>query len=581
MKTLITCIIILLFRIPSSSGSVLFRTVPDSIRAKIDKLFAEYDNKKSPGCAVGIVMGDTLIFARGYGMANLEYDIPITPETAFQVASVSKQFTAYCTLLLAKEGKLKLNDDVRKYLAWFPNMHAKITIRNLLNHTSGIRDQWQLMVISGTRLEDVITQEHIIKLLSEQRTLNFRPGEQYSYSNSGYTIMAEIIGTITHHSLRQYSDSAIFRPLGMNDTHFLDDYREIIENRSYSYGRIDSNNFVNSILNYANVGATNLFTNVRDMSRWIMNFYEPKVGDRRDIELLTRNSILNDSTVLNYGLGIGLEPYKGLRQFSHSGADAGYRTNISVFPDLRMGFIVFSNLADFDPVAKTHAIADLFLNDSAKENQSSLKEPADSTQAILSDTLSVMKFLGHYISDEGIPLKLNLNDKKLYYQIYDETKLLVKDSSNVYSIFGSPEIRFILNFQQNDTSIEILSANSYFHLTKYNKYNTQDDKFLSLYTGSYYSPELDTKYNIVLRDHELWLTNSKYNRTKLALVNEDHLTNGFWWMNHLRIMRNNRGLITGFEVNCGRINHLQFLRMNTSGSRNSVKFKKKQREVLL
>src|SRR5678809_1133524 len=205
-------------------------------------------------------------------MANLEYGIPITPETIFHMASVSKQFTAFSIVLLEKQGKLKFDDDIRKYLSWFPDMGKTITIRNLLNHTSGVRDQWQLLAISGTRLDDVITQDHIIKILSKQQALNFKPGEQYSYSNSGFTMLAEIVRSVTGQSLRQFTDSAIFKPLGMVNTHFHDDYEEIVKNRSYSYYRTDSIHFAKIILSYSNAGATSLFTNLNDMSKWIMNF---------------------------------------------------------------------------------------------------------------------------------------------------------------------------------------------------------------------------------------------------------------------------------------------------------------------
>lgn len=151
------------------------QNLPDSITQKIDKLFSQWNNPLTPGCAIGIVRNDSLLYAKGYGMANLEYGIPITKETIFHMASVSKQFAAYSIVLLASQGKLKLEDDVRKHLPWFPDLKEKITIRHLLNHTSGIRDQWQLLAISGTRLDDVITQEHIVKILSQQKALNFKP----------------------------------------------------------------------------------------------------------------------------------------------------------------------------------------------------------------------------------------------------------------------------------------------------------------------------------------------------------------------------------------------------------------------
>lgn len=580
MKAVITSILVLVFKLSVFAGSKPAQYLPDSIINKIDSLFAVYENNYSPGCAVGIVMGDSLVYAKGYGMANLEYGIPITPETIFHMASVSKQFTAYCLVLLANQGKLKLEDDVRKYLLWFPNMQSKITIHNILNHTSGIRDQWQLLAIAGTRLEDLITQEHIIKMLNEQRTLNFKPGEQYSYSNSGYTMAAEIIGTVTKHTLRQYSDSVIFRPLGMHNTFFHDDFQEIIRNRSYSYSNLGNNKYINVILNYANVGATSLYSNVMDLSKWIMNFYDPRAGNQRDIDLLTRRSRLNDSTELNYGLGIELMPYKGWRQFSHSGADAGYRSNISVFPDLKMGFIVLSNVADSDPTGKTNAIADMFISDTTLKNRSLKQEPLDSTRAILKDTLSIRKYLGNYMSEAGLPVSLKLKDKMLYYQLYEDSKLLVRDSSNTFLIYETPDIRFVLGMQQADTTIDIFSLKTYNHLTKYNLNRKLDNKFLKLYTGSYYSHELDTRYNIVLKDNQLWLTHSKYNRTRLFLINDDQLINDFWWMQNLRVLRNDKGIITGFEVNCGRINHLQFLKMDPTGSGLQKKFKHRQKALL-
>ena len=157
--------------------------LPDSTVKKIDSIFRKWNNN-GPGAAIGIIRNDSLIYAKGYGMANLEHNIPITPETIFHLASVSKQFTGYSIVLLAKQNKLQLNDDIRKYLPWFPDLKEKITIRHLLNHTSGIRDQWQLLAKSGTRLDDVITHDHNIKILSQQKALSFKPGEKETYSNS-------------------------------------------------------------------------------------------------------------------------------------------------------------------------------------------------------------------------------------------------------------------------------------------------------------------------------------------------------------------------------------------------------------
>jgi CubicO group peptidase (beta-lactamase class C family) len=531
--------------------------IPDSVKIKIDKLFTEWSKGSSPGCAVGIVRSDSLIFSNGYGAANLEYAIPITPKTIFHMASVSKQFTAFSIVLLARQGKLKLEDDVRKYLPWFPDLKEKITVRNLLNHTSGIRDQWQLLATAGTRLDDVITQEHIIKILTQQKELNFKPGEQYSYCNSNFTMLAEIVKSITGQSLRKFTDSAIFKPLGMDNTHFHDDYTEIVQDRAYSYSKKDSAHFQNDILSYSNVGATSLFTNVDDMSKWVINFYDHKVGDQKDIDMLTQKGKLNSGKEINYALGISSDKHNGWKQFSHSGGDAGYRTFVSVFPDAKMGFIVFSNLGNFNPGDMANKMTDLFIKDTAKQMTADKEKKRDSAAAIIKNLSSLKNYPGDYISDEGVALAIEIKNSKLYYRVDDDSYLLMNDSKNTYSMFVAPDIKFDFSTNSKDTSIAITTPNELYRLKKYTK-QIPSDQTLQEYTGIYYCPELDCKYGIAVKDHHLVLTNNKYNDTPLTLAGTDHLMNDFWWMNHLMVRRDQSKKIIGFEVNSGRVMHLKF-----------------------
>ncbi len=532
--------------------------LPDSTLKKIDSIFSKWDSVNSPGCTVGIVRNDSLIFSKGYGMANLEYAIPNSATTIYHMASVSKQFTGYAIVLLAAKGKLHLDDDVRKHLSWFPDMKEKITIRHLLNHTSGIRDQWQLLAISGTRLDDVITQDHIVKILSQQQALNFRPGEKYSYSNSGYTMVAEIVKSVTGQTLRAFTDSAIFKPLGMNSTHFHDNYTEIEKNRSYSYDRIDSARFSNSVLSYSNAGATSLFTNIPDLSKWVMNFYNHKAGTQKEIDQLTEKGMLNNGKELTYALGIAVDKYKGWRQYAHSGGDAGYRTYLTVLPDLKMGFMVFSNLGDFNTYEKAYAIADLFVKDSTQKKEELKKESRDSIAAVLKDTVWLAKFLGDYMGDDGLPFSFDMKGSKLYYQLYDQKNFLIREQKDTFSMPDAPQIKFVFGIKAKDTTVTIFTPDQEYHLEKYVKDTSQTDEILKKYTGVYYCPELDCKYGIELKDHQLMLTNPKYSNTKLNLAGSEHLTSDYWWMNHLMITRDRKNNITGFEVNSGRIMHLKF-----------------------
>jgi len=546
-KLLIAGCFLFMFAIGKSQG------LPDSLIKKIDSIFKVWNYPTTPGCVIGIIRNDSLIYTKGYGMANLEYSIPNSPTTIFHMASISKQFTAYSVLLLANAGRLSLEDDIRKYLAWFPDLGHKITIRQLMNHTSGIRDQWQLLAISGTRLDDVIKQEQIVKILSRQQALNSIPGEKYNYCNSGYTMLAEIVKSVTGRTLRQFSDSAIFKPLGMTSTHFHDNYTEIEKNRAYSYQSNGLGQFSNSVLSYSNAGATSLFTNMNDLSKWAMNYYTNKISSPEVVKQLTEKGKLNSGKETNYALGIVVNDYKGNLQYAHGGADAGYRTFISVLPELKMSFLVFSNVGDF-PTNKIFAVADLFVPDKTVKKET---EKIDSAKAIVKDSAAIKKFLGNYISYNGNTASVELKDGKLMYKSNNSYKLLFKESEDRYSIPSQPGNECRFSISGKDTVVNFVTPQETFRLVKYRE-NKITDELLTKYTGLYYCPELECYYNIFLKNHELYLGNIKYDDSKLTLTGNDHLDVNFWWMGHLVMLRDKKGQITGFEVNSGRVEHLKF-----------------------
>lgn len=548
----ICCILLLLF----ISFQTNAQPIADSLVRKIDSLFKE-STSATPGFAVGIVRNDSLIFSKGYGLANLEYNIPITGETVFHMASISKQFTGYAILALEQQGKLKLDDDIRKYLTWFPDLKKKITIRHLLNHTSGIRDQWQLLAISGTRLDDVISQDHIVKMLSKQSDLNFEPGSRHMYCNSGYTMLAEIVHAVSGKTLRAFTDSVIFRPLGMKNTHFHDDYTEIEKNRAYSYQSGEPMKFGNSILSYSNAGATSLFTTIQDLSKWASNFYTHQLNDQSTIQKLVAPGKLSSGKEIEYAQGIVTNKYKGWTQYSHGGADAGYRTYLTVFPDLKMGIMVFSNLGNEDPGGKAYAIADLFIKDTAiRKPENVLKR--DSTAAILSNPRDYAKYAGDYISESGLALSLSVKNNQLHYQVMGESNFLSPEAKDTFSIPNAPNIRFHPYLKSKDTLLDIEVPGEMLHLVRYKKDTSLTDKQLRTYTGRYYSPELQCFYGIELKDHQLYLTNAKYSDTRLTVIAGNHLINDFWWMNHLKVRRNSKNQVEGFDVDAGRVMHVRF-----------------------
>ena len=258
------------------------QTPPEStadVSDRVEKIFEKWNRTDSPGCALSVIKDGHIVYKHGYGMANLDHNVTITPSTVFHVASMSKQFTAASILLLAQQGKLSLDDDVRKYVPELPDFGSRITIRHLIHHTSGLRDQWDLLELAGWRYSlDLITDEDVMSVITRQKDLNFKPGEKHVYCNTGYTLLAIIVKRVSGMSFREFTTKNIFDPLGMANTHFRDDHAEIVKGNAYGYEAEKGKSFRLSLTNFDTVGATSLHTTVEDLALWDENFYHPRVG---------------------------------------------------------------------------------------------------------------------------------------------------------------------------------------------------------------------------------------------------------------------------------------------------------------
>ena len=322
---------------------VVYAAGDDARGAAVDALFAEFAGKASPGIAVGVAVDGEPVLTRGYGLADLEHSIPIQPSTVFHVASVSKQFTAFAAALLAADGKLDLDADIREVLPELPDFGVPITARQLVHHTSGLKDQWTLFELGGMELDNRLRQRQIVRMASRVGGLNFPPGTDYTYSNTGYTLLAELVARISGQSFREFADARIFAPLEMQDTLFYDDVTEIVPHRAQSYEKDDDGKWHRSLLNFDNVGATSLHTTVVDLLRWGDNFSRPAVGRGEAVDSLFRMSQLNDGTPLNYGFGLQRQEIAGHAALWHSGSDAGYRSIFAVFPAEKLVIAILAN----------------------------------------------------------------------------------------------------------------------------------------------------------------------------------------------------------------------------------------------
>jgi len=373
---------------------------------EVDQLFEKWDTPDYPGCAGAVMKDAEIVYKKCFGYANLEYDIPITTSTVFHAASVSKQFTAFAIALLAKENKLSLDDDISKYLPELPDFGKAITIRHLIHHTSGLREQYTLLKISGVEVVDWISNEHILKLVKLQKELNFNPGDEIVYCNAGYTLLAEIVERITGQTFNEFTYERIFKPLGMVHSHFYDDLQMIVKNKAYPYIMDADENFYKGILNYTTVGATGLITTIDDMTTWIKNFSQYNVGDSSIIEQMFTSGLLNNGEETTYGFGLGITEYKGLKYVLHSGHDAGYRSYVGYFPDQKFGVVILSNIGSINGMELGRQIADIYLKDQFVQSESESTEPDtdkekdNSKKSFQSEKKQLWEFSGRFCSEE-------------------------------------------------------------------------------------------------------------------------------------------------------------------------------------
>jgi CubicO group peptidase (beta-lactamase class C family) len=345
------------------AGSLVVRA-QGGLEPAVDRVFAKWSSA-TPGCAVGVATAGKPSLAKGYGMADLEHDVPITPETIFEAGSVSKQFTAAAVLLLAREGKLSLDDPVKKYIPELPEYPEPLLIRHMLNHTSGLRDWGSVSAISGwPRTTRVHTHAHVLEIVSHQRALNFPPGMQWSYSNTGFNLAAIIVQRVSGVPFPEFTKQRLFQPLGMTHTSWRDDYTRIVKARAIAYSTGPEGFRTN--MPFENVyGNGGLLTTVGDLLKWNENFTEHKVGDAAfAMEQQTRGKF-NDGRPHGYGLGLFIGTYKGLNEVDHSGTTAGYSAFLTRFPDQRLSVAVLCNVST-NATQLAHAVADLYLGDRVK-----------------------------------------------------------------------------------------------------------------------------------------------------------------------------------------------------------------------
>ena len=556
-----------------SSMGLLAAALPvgaaDETADKVDKLFAEWDKTTSPGASLAVVKDGKIIYERGYGMARLEDGIVNTPEKVFDIGSVSKQFTAACVAMLVREGKVGLDDDIRKYIPEMPAYERPVTVNHLLHHTSGLRDYNELLSLAGFRPEsDSPTVEEALEVVRRQKKLNYRPGDEYSYTNTGFFLLSQIVERVSGRSLNAFAQERIFKPLGMTKTLFQDDHTQIVKDRATGYTKSE-NGFKIAMSNWDETGDGNVYTTVHDLYLWDQAFYTGALG--KDLmDMLQKTAVLNSGKAIDYAWGLVVTTYKGLRVVEHGGAWVGFRAALVRFPELKFSVIILANLDSIDPSGLAFKVADIYLAGRLTEpakDEAEEEGPAEAAKgkAAISVPKADLEALTGNWQDErfGLWLPIALKEDKLVAAMGEWNFALTPVGPGKFSVPGRADIAIEVKAtekQKPATMRIVVGSSQEFRFTKALPLKAIGAAELAAYAGAYVSEELlDARYLLSVDKGTIVLKTRDTSRAELKAMAPDKFTVPGYGLN-VEFVRGKGGKVTGFTVSVGRAAGIAFSR---------------------
>lgn len=515
--------------------------------ASIDKLFERF-KPGNPGIQIAISRNGQIIFSKAWGMADLEHGAPLTTESIIEAGSVSKQFTAAAILLLEQQGKLSLNDDVRKFLPEIPDYGNVITLRHMMQHTSGLKDWGSIAAMSGwPRTTKTYNNDDALYIVTRQKTLNNKPGDEYIYSNSNYNLLAIIVQRVGGKSLAEFTRQFIFEPAGMKHTSWRDNYKRIVRGRAIAYSKAGNNYFTEMPNEYV-YGNGGLLTTAEDLLAWNYYYLSGKFGSPSLLSKQLALSPFNNGKTHNYAAGLVIDSANGWKQISHSGATAGYRANLEHFPELGLSFAILSNTSEIDrgpsPISQ---IRNLFVPDKRAGGGT----PTTIAEHKVSDQL-LNSYQGWYYSPlTGVCIKLYVRNGKLHT---NRSGALVPLSDNLFQM-GTNRVQLSSKLPRH--LLFIAPADSiYFAAVDSGR---TDEKYLEEYTGKYYSEEAESYCEIKFKNAALVFHRDPATDIPLLTTYKDGFDS---YIGNMHFERNKAGKITGFKVSVTRARNVVFKKTN-------------------
>ncbi len=522
---------------------------------KIDKIFTQWNVPNHPGGAVGVMKDGKLVFSKAYGLASLEYMVPNTTGTRFNVASVSKQFTAMGIVLLHLQGKLSVDDKIIKYMPELPEYAEKITIRQMLHHTSGLRSLHTLFALAGWRGDDSRTNADLYRLMQDQRDLNFEPGSEYLYCNTGYMFMAKIIEEVTGEKFTDWMKKSVFEPLDMNHTYVEDKYNRVVPNNATSY-YARKNGFDRAVEYWGYVGSGNMHSTTEDLLAWLENFTTPKPGWEKAFKMMLTLDPLTSGAHNDYAFGVRVDSFKGVKRVQHGGSIGGYRSSIGTYPDEKLSIAIITNFSTASPGSKANKIAEILLTDKQDDTKATI-----APTGIKLPTETLNKYVGSYWNYKKNSLRnIYLKDDTLIYARSESngTSLIPVKKDEFLLSGSSVKVRFDSNKEEKTMTVISDKAATVFNAfqpvpTPYAK------KLLQSIAGEYFSPELKTSYYISIDNENLVGNHTRHGNFKIKIIKQDILQ-GNSAFQFVKLKRNKEGNVTGAFVSNSRARNVWFER---------------------
>jgi CubicO group peptidase (beta-lactamase class C family) len=520
--------------------------------SNMDEIFKAFNTGSGPGCAIAVIQNGRTLFKKGYGLASLEYQVPISTSTVFDICSLSKQFTGFAISTLVEEKKIALDDDIRKYLPDLPDFGKRISIRQLLHHTSGIRDWPETLSFGGWKWEDGFSYSDIMNLVKHQKELDFEPGSAFDYSNTGYNLLAAVVAKVSGKSFVAWTDERIFIPLHMHHSHFMENYRQVIKNMAYSYER-SGNGFQRVPSNLSAYGSSSLFTSIDDLSRWANHLQRALAKNDPVFKRMVEEGMLNSGEKVHYGFGLAPGSYRGLNTISHTGGWAGYRSATTYFPDQQISILSLSNSAEFDP-SINYKVADVFLKKWLKAPENTTPSAENKIKEVKVDSATAAAYVGHYKLHAGWILNITLEQGQLMTQATNEDKFPMIASSD--SSYWIPAYQAYMTFRRDPDGLVNQLEYKNMKAPRIHPYFPTGAE-MHAYSGIFYSEELASEYLIDMQDGKLWIHQRRLGDFELQPEETGSFSSS---LGSLQFFRDQAGAIAGFRLSGGRVKNLLFVK---------------------